>query len=144
MTVEELGKVLKKFKNNKSPGIDGISSEFLKVFWRKLKVLVMNAINKCYSKGELSISLRKSVITCLPKDNKDRKQIKNWRPISLLCVVYKLASASIAERIKPLLDKLISKNQSGFIQGRRISDSMRLIYDIMHYTEKSKYLGCWC
>ena len=75
----------------------------------------MNAINKCYSKGELSISLRKSMITYLPKDNNDCIIIKNWRPISLLCVVYKLISASITERIKPVLDNLISKNQSGFI-----------------------------
>ena len=32
ITVDELGNVMKKFKNNKSPGIDGISVEFLKVF----------------------------------------------------------------------------------------------------------------
>ena len=57
--MDELDNVLEKFKNNKSPGIDGIAAEFLKVFWKKLKVLVTNAINTCYSKGELSISLRK-------------------------------------------------------------------------------------
>ena len=141
ITVEELGNVLKKFKNNKSPGIDGISSEFLKVFWKKLKVLVANAINMCYSKGELSISLRKSVITCLPKENKDRKLIKNWRPISLLCVIYKLASAAISERLKPLLDILISQSQSGFIQGRRIGESTRLMYDLMYYTEEKRIPG---
>ena len=46
----ELGAVLKKMKNNKSPGIDGISADFLKVFWGKLKYFIANAINSCYRK----------------------------------------------------------------------------------------------
>ena len=36
LQLEELGSV-KIMKNNKSPGIDGITAEFLKVFWGKLK-----------------------------------------------------------------------------------------------------------
>ena len=104
-------------KNKKSPGIDGISAEFLKVFWNKLKYHVRNAINRCHKKGKLSTSLRQSVISCIPKGNKDRKLLKNWRPISLLCVVYKLATTVIANRLKPHLQCIISKNQSGFIKG---------------------------
>ena len=64
-------------KNNKSPGIDGISAEFLKVFWGQLKFFVRNAINCSYEKGQLLVSLRKNIITCLPKGNKDRKFIKS-------------------------------------------------------------------
>ena len=141
LTVIEIGNVLKKMKNSKSPGIDGITAEFLKVFWIKLKVMVTNAINCCFEKGQLSTSLRQSIITCIPKGNKDRKLIKNWRPISLLCVIYKLASAAIAERIKPFLDKIISRNQTGFITGRYIGESTRLIYDLMYHTETKKIPG---
>ena len=75
-------------KNNKSPGIDGISAEFLEVFCGQLKFFVQNAINCSYEKDQLSVSLRKSIITCLPKGNKDRKFIKNWHPISLFFVWY--------------------------------------------------------
>ena len=89
----------------------------------------------------MSPSLRRSVITCLPKGNKDRKLIQNWRPISLLCAVYKLASAVIASRLKPHLEYMISKNQSGFIKGRRIEEGTRLVYDIMDYAEKSNNPG---
>ena len=63
-------------KNDKSPGIDGITAEFLEVFWSKLKVMVTNAIICCFEKGQLSTSLRQSIITCIPKGNKDRKFIK--------------------------------------------------------------------
>ena len=98
----------------------------------------------CYSKGELSISdfkLRKSVITCLPKENKDRKLIKNWRPVSLLCVIYKLALVAISERLMPLLDILISQSQSVFIQARQIVERTRLIYDLMYCTEEKRIPG---
>ena len=96
VTVEELGAVLKKIKPNKSPGIDGITAEFLKVFWGKLKFFVANSINTSFKKGTLSTTLRICLITCLPKGNKDRKLLKNWRPISLISVVYKIASGTIA------------------------------------------------
>ena len=128
-------------KNGKSPGIDGISVDFLKVFWIRLKYFITNCINFCYKKGKLSYSLRQSIITCLPKGNKDRQCLKNWRPISLLCLIYKMASAVIAERMKPHLEKIISRNQTGFLKGRYIGESTRLIYDIMHYTETNKLPG---
>ena len=50
ITVKELANVLKKMKNGKSPGIDGISVDFLKVFWIRLKYFITNCINFCYKK----------------------------------------------------------------------------------------------
>ena len=138
LTVDEAGQVLKKMKSNKSPGIDGITVEFVKVFWRQLKHFIINAINCGFSKGCLSVSLRQCIITCLPKAKKDRSLIKNWRPISLLSVIYKLASGTIAERLKKTLNYVISDCQTGFIKGRYISESTRLIYDILHATEDKK------
>ena len=70
LTVDEVGQVLKKMKSNKSPGIDGITVEFVKVFWRQLKHFTINAINCGFSKGRLSVSLRQCIITCLPKAKK--------------------------------------------------------------------------
>ena len=75
------------------------------------------------------------IITCIPKAGKPKQFLKNWRPISLLNVVYKLASGCIAERIKGFLDKIIHCDQTGFIKGRFIGENIRLVYDIMHYTE---------
>ena len=141
ISVTELGSALKKMKNSKSPGIDGISVDFLKVFWGKLNFFITNAINSCYSKGIMSTSMRQAIITCIPKGDKDRKFIKNWLPISLLTVIYKLASSVIAERIKPFLNAIISEPQSGFIPGRCIGDCTRLIYDLMFYTEKHHIPG---
>ena len=133
--VEELGKVLLNMKNNKTPGMDGFPVEFFKVFWCDLKFFILRAINRCYEKGLLSISLCSAIITCIPKGDKSREMLKNWRPISLLSSLYKLASATIAGRLKKVLDNLISDSQCGFIKGRFIGESTRLVYDLMHYTE---------
>ena len=81
------------------------------------------------------------MIACLPKGQKDRNLLKNWRPISLLSVVCKLASATIAERLKSTLPHIISSHQCGFLSGRSIADSTRLVYNLMSHTEKNKIPG---
>ena len=141
LTVDELAKTLKSMKNNKTPGIDGFPAEFFKIFWCKLKFLITRALNHCFLKGELSATLRHAVITCIPKGNKPRNLLKNWRPISLLSVLYKLISGTIASRTKSCLQNLISHTQTGFIKGRYIGESTRLVYDIMEYVENNKKPG---
>ena len=86
-----------------------------------------------YEKGEISETLKYAEITCIPKGTKARNIFKNWRPISLLSVIYKINSASIAT--------LISKTQTGFLTGRYIGENAHLVYDILHETEKKKILG---
>ena len=51
-------------------------------------------------------------------------------------------SGVVASRLKNTLDTLISKEQSGFITGRQISDNTRLVYDLMHITETENCKAC--
>ena len=67
LETSEVTQALKVMKNNKTPGIDGISVNFLEVFWIELKFFITRALNCCFEKGKLSFSLRQSVIICLPK-----------------------------------------------------------------------------
>ena len=57
ITTSELGQVLKAMKHTKTPGMDGITTEFLKNFGGKLKYIITNAINCCFKKGKLSTTL---------------------------------------------------------------------------------------
>ena len=140
LTLIEISKALKHMKNEKSPGIDGFPAEFYKIFWKKLKHIILHALNESYEKGTLSTTLRHGLITCLPKGKKPREFIKNWRPITL-SVVYKIASAAIVNRLKTTLENIIPNNQTGFLKGRNISDCMRLVYDTMHYVEEQNIPG---
>lgn len=57
--------------NCKSPGIDGLTSEFLKSFWQDIKELLFNALIECINERCLTPSMKTGIITLLPKPNKD-------------------------------------------------------------------------
>ena len=101
----------------------------------------MRSINYGFMNDKLSITQKQGIITCIPKDNKSRYQVKNYRPISLLNCTYKIASGAIANRIKTVLDKLINKDQTGFLAGRYVGENTRILYDIMQYTEEHNISG---
>ena len=61
--------------------------------------------------------------------------IKNWRPISLLNVHFKIASKSLAERMESVLPDIIHTAQKGCIKGRFIGENIRLIEDILQETD---------
>ena len=128
-------------KNEKRPGLDGFTVEFFKFFWTDVKVFILRSINYGYHTGSLSVTQKQGVITCLPKPNKSRHYLKSWRPISLLNVVYKLASSVISNRLKTVLDKLINQDQKGFIAGRVQGENVRLIYDILFETKNPDIPG---
>ena len=132
---------LKSMANRKSPGTDGFTVEFLNFFWNDIGKLILKSLNEAYDDGELSIVQRQGIITCIPKENCDRSILKNWRPITLLNVIYKIASGSIANRLKKVIPSLISEEQRGFIKGRYIGENIRLIYDVMQVITEEKMKG---
>jgi hypothetical protein len=132
---------LKNMKNDKSPGSDGFSAEFFKFFWIDIGHFIVRSINYSYTIKEMSNVQKLGIITCIPKPNKPKQFLKNWRPLTLLNCTYKMASGCIANRIKKVLDKIIDNDQTGFIKGRYIGENIRLIYDIMQYTEHHEIPG---
>ena len=135
ISLEELRKIVFKSKNNKSPGPDGFSNEFYKIFWNQIQFLLLKLINFYRNNGELNKSQISGIITCIPKGGKMRNNLKNWRPITLLNSIYKFYSGILADRIKQILPKLIHADQKGFINGRFIGENTRLTYDIIKECE---------
>ena len=127
LTPQETLSALKLMKNGKSPGMDGFTTEFYKFFWKDINPFLVRSFNHGYEKGHLSVTQRQGVITCLPKEGKSKFYIKNWRPISLLNVDYKICSSSIAQRLKKVLHTIISETQVGFMKGRYIGECTRLV-----------------
>jgi hypothetical protein len=141
LKLDEASLSLKNMSNKKSPGSDGFTVEFFKVFWRSIGIFVVRALNEGFRKGVLSSTQREGVIVCIPKGDKPREYIKNWRPISLLNVVYKIGSACISNRLKCVLPSLINEDQTGFMKNRYIGDNVRLIYDLIDYLQNVKKPG---
>ena len=141
MTLNELTKYIKKAKNNVSPGSSGYTNEFFKFFWIDLKIFIINSINHSYELGRLSVTQRLGIITLIPKGDKDKTYLKNWRPLTLLNSLYKLVSGCIAERMKPHLDSIIHGDQKGFVSERYIGEAIRTTYDIIQWAKENNRIG---
>ena len=135
ITLDELHTIIEKSENNKSPGPDGYSNEFFKIFWPSIKIILLQLLNSYREKNKINPAQLEGIITCIPKGGKIRNNLKNWRPITLLNSIYKFFSAIIANRIKKVLPNLIHHDQKGFINGRFIGENSRLTYDIINECE---------
>jgi len=136
----EVYEAVKQLKHGKSPGLDGIIPEFYQSFWEVLRVPFMEMLNETFEKGEMSASMRQSVISLIFKKG-DKDKIKNYRPISLTNYDYKIVAFVLARRLQSVINKLIHTDQSGYIKGRFIGNNARLINDIMEYCEKYDISG---
>ena len=87
----------------------------------------------------MSISQKRGIISLIPKKDKDKKYLKNWRPISLLNNDYKMVTKALALRLERVLPTIISPNQTGYVKGRYIGESVRIITDVMSFTKKKKH-----
>ena len=102
---------------------------------------MIRSFNFAYDNGSLSISQRRGIITLIPKPNKDTALLDNLRPISLLNTDYKILTKAIAKRLEKVLPKVINPDQTGYIKNRYIGENIRLISDIMTYTEEENIRG---
>ena len=141
LSESELFDALTSMQNNKSPGNDGITKEFYETFWKEIKGPFQNSIKKGYIVGELSISQRQAIIKLIEKKERDKKFVKNWRPISLLNVDLKIIFKVLATRFKKVISSLISSNQIAYVNGRFISEGGRLISDILEICDTLKIEG---
>ena len=103
ITETELFISLSKMENNKSPGNDGLTKEFFVTFWSELKDTFILSLKESKKLQKLGISQRQAIIRLIEKPNRDRRFIKNWRPISLLNVDQKILSKTLAGRLKKIL-----------------------------------------
>lgn len=122
-------------KNNKSPGNDGITSEFYKNFSQLVAPFLLKVFEESIAKSTLPASMTQGLICLLPKPKKDLLMIDNWRPISLLNCDYKLFAGIFAMRFKRVLNSIIDENQSGFMSNRHIFNNVRLIFDLIDYSD---------
>jgi hypothetical protein len=127
-------------KLNKSPGSDGLTVKFYRVFWNKLKYILTDVLNKRNDEQCLTYSQRTSILTLLFKKG-DHLNLENHRPISLLNVDLKILSYVLAQRLKNLLPNIINEDQTGYVKNRFIGFNLRQIQDIIDYADLYKIEG---
>lgn len=139
--IEELDSVISKMALNKSPGTDGLTTNFYQFFWKDVRNLVFKAIKECIEEKVLLATMKQGLITLIPKAGKDRRILDNLRPITLLNTDYKILSGVIAARLKEGISSIISETQSGFLKGRLIHNNIRLVLDLLDYNQMVQERG---
>ena len=137
LTKRECWEALQTMGNNKSPGNDGLSREFNVCFFNEIHSYLLQSLNMSFREGQLSRSQRQAVIVLIEKKDKDKRFLKNWRPISLINVDAKKASKAIALRIKKVIGNLVHCDQTAYVGNRNIGESVRLINNILEYTDEN-------
>ena len=95
-----------------------------------------NAAISWLQQGILPDGINDTIITLIPKCD-DPKTMKDLRPIALCNVILKLVTKVLANRLKPLLPKVVSENQSAFIKGRLITDNVLLPFESLHSMKRN-------
>ena len=133
---EECFAALQGMACGKAPGCDGLPMKSYLNFWHVLALDLVCVLNSAFRLGSLSRSQRRGIITSSFKKG-DRVDPKNWRPISLLNVDYKIASRSIAARLLKVIHLVVDKDQSCGVPGRFIGENGAFLRDVVDFCSSS-------
>ena len=136
LTVNEVLAALNGMARGKSPGSDGLPMEFYVTFWDILGSDLVEVLNASLDHGSLSSSQRIALISLIYKKG-DRLLHKNWRPISLLNVDYKLSARTLAACLLKVLQDVIHPDQTCGVPGRYIGENVALLRDVVHYVNEN-------
>ena len=135
ISLDEIINAINSQENNKSPGNDGITAEFYKQFSNELAPILLEVYNSWKQLGIIGISSRTGIISVIYK-NGDKKDIANYRLISLLNLDYKIFTTILKNRMQRTLDNMIGQNQTAAIKNRTILHTLSTIRDIIDVSNK--------
>lgn len=131
ITEMEIRDVIKRLKNNKSPGVDGLPGEFYKCFVDDLAPILTKLFRYSLSKDNPPDTWSQTIISVIHKEGKDPTQCEGYRPISLICNDQKLLTSILTQRIQKHITDLINVDQTGFIPRRQGANNIRRTLNII-------------
>ena len=138
ITLEEITTALNDMKNNRCPGTDGLSADFLKAFWPKLNLFFLGLFKEITQDRMLHLTARRGIISLLEKVGKDTLVLDQWRPLSILTTDYKLYSKVLARRLQKASTEIIHFTQTGFMKNRYLAENILRILEIINHCDKHK------
>ena len=103
-----------------SPGPNGLTVKFFKTFFDELSPLLLKLLDAAFTHGFLTKDFKLSYTVLLPKDSGSLLDVKNFRPISLLNISFKIITKALSNKIAPFIEDLVHPDQAAVIRGRSI------------------------
>jgi predicted peroxiredoxin len=145
ITDEEIIKAVKTLKNNKSPGLDNILNEHIKISINKMLPIYNKLFNVIFNTGQIPVNWTKGVILPIYKNKGNIESPENYRPITLLSCLGKMFTAILNNRLTKYTDNngIIKNCQSGFRKDYSTTDNLFILQSLIEILRvKKKKLFC--
>ena len=111
--------------------------------WDFVKADVMGFFKEFYENGKFVKSLNATFLVLIPK-KVGAEALGDYRPISLVGSLYKWLAKVLANRLKKVVGKVVSKAQGAFVEGRQILDAVLIANEVIDSIFKNNESGILC
>ena len=118
-------------------GPDGFQALFFKEYWKIVGFDVWTMVRHAFSGLDMDPRMMETLVVLIPKVE-NPVSMKDFRPISLCNVVYKVITKVLVNRLRPHLKEIIGPLQGGFIPGRGTPDNIIVAQEVLHFMKKTK------
>ena len=135
ITKTEVFTALNSMQPYKAPDPDGFHCIFFKQYWHIVGDDIFCLVHSAFLNDHFDPEISNTLIALIPKIDTPNKY-KDFRPISLCNIVYKIITKVLVHRLRPILNNIIGPYQSSFLPGRGTFDNFIVLQEIVHYMRK--------
>ena len=137
---EEIHSAPMEMNGDKAPGPDGFTVTFWQACWDFVKEEIVDLFKEFYDQRSFAKSLNTTFLVLISKKG-GAEDLGDFRSISLLRGLYKLLAKVLSNRLKKVLEKVVSVDQNAFVRGKQILNASLIANEVIDFWHKRKEKG---